>query len=70
LSKDGRRYIGDLLKWKERLTKTPGTEKQKPVFNIVTVDVKALFPSLCKDIARKGSRMCSGEAFHRQNQNP
>ena len=37
---DSRQYIGDLLNWKERLTKTEETGKQKQVFYIVAADVK------------------------------
>ena len=39
---DSRQYIGDLLMWKERLTKKLETAKQKTVFYIVAADVKAL----------------------------
>ena len=58
-------YTGDLLNWKERLTKTEETGKQKQAFYIVTADVKALYPSLCRD---KSPWMCFGEAFQLQHQ--
>jgi len=45
--------IGDLLIWKEHLTKTEETRKQKQVFYIDAADVKALYPSLCRDTATK-----------------
>jgi len=50
---DSRQYIGDLLNWKERLTKTEETGKQKQVFYTVAADVKALYPSLCRDTVTK-----------------
>ena len=50
---DSRHYIGDLLMWKERLTKKIETAKQKPVFYIVAADVKALYPSLHRDTVTK-----------------
>jgi len=50
---DSRRYIGDLLNWEERLNKTEKTGKQKQVFRIVAADVKALYPSLCRDTETK-----------------
>jgi len=50
---DSRQYIGDLLMWKERLTKILETAKQKPVFYIVAADVKALYPSLYRDTVTK-----------------
>jgi len=53
LCQDSRQYIGDLLNWKERLTKTEETGKQKQVFYIVAADVKALYPSLCRDTVTK-----------------
>ena len=46
---DSRQYIGDLLMWKERLTKILETAKQKLVSYIVAADVKALYPSLYRD---------------------
>jgi len=52
-SQDSRQYNGDLLNWKERLTKTEETGKQKQVFYIVAADVKALYPSLCRDTVTK-----------------
>jgi len=52
-SEDSRQYIGDLLIWKERLTKKLETAKQKPVFYIVAADVKALYPSLYRDTVTK-----------------
>ena len=48
-----RQYIGDLLIWKEILTKTDETGKQKHVFYIVAADVNALYPSLCRDTVTK-----------------
>ena len=39
--------------WKERLTKKLETTKQKTVFYIVAVDVKALYPSLYRDTVTK-----------------
>jgi len=48
-----RQYIGDLLNWKDRLTKTRETGKQKLVFCIVAADVKAFYPSLCRDTVTK-----------------
>jgi len=53
ICQDSRQYIGDLLNWKDRLTKTQGTGKQKPVFCIVVADVKALHTSLCRDMDTK-----------------
>jgi len=50
---DSRQYIGDLLNWKECLTKTEGTGKQKQVFYIVVADVKALYPRMCRDTVTK-----------------
>jgi len=46
-------YTGDLLNWKERLTKTEEPGKQKQVFYIVAADVKALYQSLCRDTVTK-----------------
>ena len=43
---DSRQYIGDLTKKLE-------TAKRKPVFYIVAADVKALYPSLCRDTVTK-----------------
>jgi len=50
---DSRQYIGDLLMWKDRLTKKQETAKPKPVFSIVAADVKALCPSLYRDTVTK-----------------
>jgi len=50
---DSCQYIGDLLMWKERLTKKLETVKQKPVFYIVAADMKALYPSLYRDTVTK-----------------
>ena len=50
---DSRQCIGDLLMWKERLTKKLETAKQKTVFYIVAADVKALYPSLYRDTVTK-----------------
>jgi len=50
---DSGQYIEDLLNWKDCLTKTQKTVKQKPVFYIVAADVKALYPSLCRDTVTK-----------------
>ena len=44
---DSRQYIGDLLNWKDRLTKTRKTG------NTMAADVKALYPSLCRDTVTK-----------------
>ena len=49
---DSRQYIGDLLMWKERLTKKLETAKPKPVFYIAA-DVKALYSSLYRDTVTK-----------------
>ena len=46
ICQDSRQYIGDLLMWKERLTKKLETAKSKPVFYIVAADVEALYHSL------------------------
>jgi len=50
---DSCQYITDLLNWKDCLIKTQETTKQKPVFVIVVADVKALYPSLCRDTVTK-----------------
>jgi len=44
---DSRQYIVDLLNWKDRLTKTRKTG------NTMAADVKALYPSLCRDTVTK-----------------
>ena len=50
---DSCQYIGDLLNWKESVTKTEESGKQKQVFYIVAADVKSLHPSLCRDTVTK-----------------
>jgi len=50
---DSRQYIGGLLNWKEHLTKTEETGKQKQVFYMVAAGVKAFYRSLCRDTVTK-----------------
>ena len=50
---DSCQSIGDLPNWKDRLTKTRETGKQKPVFYIVVADVEVLQPRLCRDTVTK-----------------
>ena len=47
------RYVADQLKWKHCQTKKLGTEKERPAFKNVVEDVKALYPSLCRDTMTK-----------------